>query len=142
MKRMLIGLLAVGAFPVLALADGEPKAAEVQTNLNVVWTLIAAVLVFMMQAGFALVETGFTRAKNAANIMMKNLMEISDLRNFNAERLPDQVLCAKRKHKTIYLFHVIIFSHPDLRSDMLGCRGQVLLHARVYDFRFLIQSWQ
>ena len=49
----------------------------VQTNLNVVWTLIAAILVFMMQAGFALVETGFTRAKNAANIMMKNLMDFA-----------------------------------------------------------------
>ena len=42
-------------------------APEVQTNLNVVWTLIAGILVFTMQAGFALVETGFTRAKNAAN---------------------------------------------------------------------------
>ena len=51
--------------------------AAVQTNLNVVWTLIAAILVFMMQAGFALVETGFTRAKNAANIMMKNLMDFA-----------------------------------------------------------------
>ena len=36
----------------------------VQHNLNIVWTLVAAILVFMMQAGFALVETGFTRAKN------------------------------------------------------------------------------
>lgn len=50
---------------------------EVQTNLNVVWTLIAGILVFTMQAGFALVETGFTRAKNAANIMMKNLMDFA-----------------------------------------------------------------
>ena len=49
----------------------------VQSNLNVVWTLVAAILVFMMQAGFALVETGFTRAKNAANIMMKNLMDFA-----------------------------------------------------------------
>lgn len=49
----------------------------VQTNLNVVWTLIAGILVFTMQAGFALVETGFTRAKNAANIMMKNLMDFA-----------------------------------------------------------------
>ena len=49
----------------------------VQNNLNVVWTLVAAVLVFLMQAGFALVETGFTRAKNAANIMMKNLMDFA-----------------------------------------------------------------
>ena len=58
----------------------EPSAIaapEVQTNLNVVWTLIAGILVFTMQAGFALVETGFTRAKNAANIMMKNLMDFA-----------------------------------------------------------------
>ena len=55
----------------------EITAPAVQTNLNVVWTLIAAILVFMMQAGFALVETGFTRAKNAANIMMKNLMDFA-----------------------------------------------------------------
>ena len=49
----------------------------VQDNLNVVWTLVAGILVFTMQAGFALVETGFTRAKNAANIMMKNLMDFA-----------------------------------------------------------------
>ena len=49
----------------------------IQHNLDVVWTLLAAILVFMMQAGFALVETGFTRAKNAANIMMKNLMDFA-----------------------------------------------------------------
>ncbi len=47
----------------------------VQTNLNVVWTLLAGVLVFFMQTGFALVETGLTRAKSAANIMMKNLFD-------------------------------------------------------------------
>ena len=40
-----------------------------------VWFLIGAALVFWMQAGFAMVETGFTRAKNAGNIIMKNLME-------------------------------------------------------------------
>ena len=49
----------------------------VQTHADYVWTLVAAVLVFFMQAGFALVETGFTRAKNAVNIMMKNLMDFS-----------------------------------------------------------------
>ncbi|MDA8137814.1 MAG: ammonium transporter [Desulfobacteraceae bacterium] len=47
----------------------------VQTHANYMWTLVAAALVFFMQAGFALVETGFTRAKNAINIMMKNLMD-------------------------------------------------------------------
>lgn len=39
------------------------------------WYLIGAALVFWMQAGFAMVETGFTRAKNAGNIIMKNLMD-------------------------------------------------------------------
>ena len=50
---------------------------ELQTNINIVWTCIAAFLVFFMQAGFAMVETGFTRAKNAVNILMKNLMDFS-----------------------------------------------------------------
>ena len=48
-----------------------------QNNLNVVWTIIAAFLVFFMQPGFAMVECGFTRAKNAVNILMKNLMDFS-----------------------------------------------------------------
>ncbi|MGE0326154.1 MAG: ammonium transporter [Polyangiaceae bacterium] len=43
--------------------------------VNYVWTVVAAILVFWMQAGFALVEAGFTRAKNTVNIMMKNLMD-------------------------------------------------------------------
>jgi len=50
---------------------------EIQNNINIVWTCIAAFLVFFMQAGFAMVETGFTRAKNAVNIIMKNLMDFS-----------------------------------------------------------------
>ncbi|MCR4689940.1 MAG: ammonium transporter [Lachnospiraceae bacterium] len=44
-------------------------------ELFAVWFLIGAALVFWMQAGFAMVETGFTRAKNAGNILMKNLMD-------------------------------------------------------------------
>ncbi len=52
-------------------------ATEVQHNLDFVWTLLAAFLVFFMQAGFAMVEVGFTRAKNAVNIIMKNLMDMS-----------------------------------------------------------------
>ncbi len=50
---------------------------KLQTNINVVWTCVAAFLVFFMQAGFAMVEAGFTRAKNAVNILMKNLMDFS-----------------------------------------------------------------
>ncbi len=49
----------------------------VQTHANYLWTMVAAALVFFMQAGFAMVEAGFTRAKNSINIMMKNLMDFS-----------------------------------------------------------------
>jgi len=66
------------------MTDAAKKAAWVKkttksgkTSADVVWTLIAAFLVFFMQAGFALVETGFTRAKNAVNIIMKNMMDFS-----------------------------------------------------------------
>ncbi|MBQ5311213.1 MAG: ammonium transporter, partial [Oscillospiraceae bacterium] len=47
----------------------------VTTEAFGIWFLIGAALVFFMQAGFAMVETGFTRAKNAGNIIMKNLMD-------------------------------------------------------------------
>ncbi|SCI88740.1 Ammonia transporter [uncultured Butyricicoccus sp.] len=50
---------------------------ELAASMDVGWTLVAAALVFFMQAGFAMVETGFTRAKNAGNIIMKNLMDFS-----------------------------------------------------------------
>jgi Amt family ammonium transporter len=45
-------------------------------SLDTIWTLVAAFLVFFMQPGFAMVETGFTRAKNAVNILMKNLVDV------------------------------------------------------------------
>jgi Amt family ammonium transporter len=48
---------------------------EQQVLLDTMWTLITAFLVFLMQAGFAMVEAGFTRQKNSANIVMKNLMD-------------------------------------------------------------------
>ena len=51
--------------------------AEVAGAVNEVWLVVAAILVMFMQAGFALVEAGFTRAKNAGNIIMKNFMDFS-----------------------------------------------------------------
>src|SRR5690554_7240453 len=45
--------------------------------IDTIWVLLAAVLVFFMQAGFAMVESGFTRAKNVGNIIMKNVMDFS-----------------------------------------------------------------
>ncbi len=47
---------------------------EVSAALDSIWIIIAAAMVFLMHAGFAMVETGFTRAKNAGNIIMKNFM--------------------------------------------------------------------
>ncbi len=49
--------------------------AELATGINTVWMLLAAMLVFFMQPGFALVEAGFTRTKNTANILMKNFVD-------------------------------------------------------------------
>ena len=47
------------------------------SSMDTIWVLLATALVFFMQAGFAMVETGFTRAKNAGNIIMKNLMDFA-----------------------------------------------------------------
>lgn len=53
----------------------ESAIADYAYSLNTVWVLITAVLVFFMQAGFSLVEAGFTRSKNTTNILFKNLMD-------------------------------------------------------------------
>ena len=50
---------------------------DVTIAINEVWLVLAAALVMFMQAGFALVEAGFTSAKNAGNIIMKNVMDFS-----------------------------------------------------------------
>lgn len=48
---------------------------ENYSAIDILWLLIATILIFMMQPGFAMLETGLTRAKNAGNVMMKNLMD-------------------------------------------------------------------
>ena len=76
LKVIPIALLFTFGLAIYAFAD-EPTAASNAVAINTVWTLVAAFLVFFMQPGFAMVEVGFTRAKNAANILMKNLMDFS-----------------------------------------------------------------
>lgn len=84
-KKALIALGLIAVTGARVWAGEEPPTVEanqtaiglVQTHADFLWTLIAAALVFFMQAGFALVEAGFTRAKNAINIIMKNLMDFS-----------------------------------------------------------------
>lgn len=79
-RKLISGVLAGATVP-LVVATGSVFAEEgdpiamLQGTLDNVWVLMAAVLVIFMQAGFALVEAGLTRAKNVANIMMKNLMD-------------------------------------------------------------------
>ncbi|HCW54025.1 MAG TPA: ammonium transporter [Clostridium sp.] len=50
---------------------------DINMAIDTFWVLIGGILVFWMQAGFAMVETGFTRSKNAGNIIMKNLMDFA-----------------------------------------------------------------
>ena len=45
------------------------------SSADVIWTLVAAAMVYFMQAGFAMCEAGMTRAKNTGNILMKNMMD-------------------------------------------------------------------
>ncbi len=81
-RKLLIPLFLL-LFPLITTAQASvpeevsnaDKIAELSTGLNTVWMLLAAMLVFFMQPGFALVEAGFTRSKNTANILMKNLVD-------------------------------------------------------------------
>jgi Amt family ammonium transporter len=76
----IVGLLSVlmliGPLATLGAAQ-EVSMAELVAAIDTVWVVVAAILVMFMQPGFALVEAGFTRAKNAGNIIMKNFMDFA-----------------------------------------------------------------
>lgn len=72
---LLVPLITTAQTSVPEEVSNADKIAELSTGLNTVWMLLAAMLVFFMQPGFALVEAGFTRSKNTANILMKNLVD-------------------------------------------------------------------
>ena len=77
LRRLSIPLLVSAlflAFSSIAFAQEGPETAELANAINIMWMLLAGFLVFFMQAGFALVETGFTRHKNVAHTMMMNIM--------------------------------------------------------------------
>lgn len=65
-------VLVVCLFPQIVMADN----AQLKTEVDTVWVITAAALVFFMQAGFALLESGMSRSKNAVNVVMKNYMDV------------------------------------------------------------------
>src|SRR3954454_13751270 len=79
-----LGLVVVLAMPSLALADGSTQQVaeskgglDVTIGLNSVWVIVAAILVMFMQAGFAFLEIGFSRSKNAGSVIAKILTNFS-----------------------------------------------------------------
>jgi Amt family ammonium transporter len=79
---VVLGLVAGGGVSwgeeaAVAAAGAKPAEAPAISLADTLWVLIAAILVFFMQAGFGMVEAGFTRAKNSVNILFKNVMDFS-----------------------------------------------------------------
>jgi len=73
----LILLMVLMLVPVVGAFAENLSTEEISDALDAIWLVLAAALVFFMQAGFAMVEIGLTRAKNAGNIIMKNLLDFS-----------------------------------------------------------------
>ncbi|WP_223700728.1 ammonium transporter [Sutcliffiella deserti] len=73
-----IGLLSTGGLLLGSTAHAQaPTVEALSVSMDMVWIMIGALLVFFMHAGFAMVESGFTRSKNSLNILMKNFLTIS-----------------------------------------------------------------
>jgi ammonium transporter, Amt family len=77
LKGALLGTTALLALPATALAQDGPSVEEVASSLNTTWVIVAAVLVMFMQAGFAFLEIGFSRMKNAGTGIAKILTNFS-----------------------------------------------------------------
>lgn len=71
-----LGLLMITLFTGTAFAQDDVTGA-ITVQIDIIWLFIGSFLVFWMQAGFAMVESGFSRAKNAANLLMKNLLDFA-----------------------------------------------------------------
>ncbi|WP_277674273.1 ammonium transporter [Piscibacillus halophilus] len=76
-KRILTIMIGLFFIPTVSFAATSQEVAPLIDSIDMVWMMLGAFLVFFMHAGFAMVETGFTRSKNALNILMKNMMTIA-----------------------------------------------------------------
>ncbi|MFD1019237.1 ammonium transporter [Thalassobacillus hwangdonensis] len=76
-KKIAILFAGLVGIPTISHAQANTELEAVISSVDMIWVMLAAFLVFFMHAGFAMVETGFTRSKNALNILMKNMMTIS-----------------------------------------------------------------
>ncbi|MDQ0162389.1 ammonium transporter [Aeribacillus alveayuensis] len=77
MKKKVFSLTTASFLVATSVFAEEPTVESIRSSLDMTWIMIAALLVFFMHAGFSMVESGFTRAKNALNILMKNFLTIS-----------------------------------------------------------------
>ena len=75
LSRVGILTLLLAVLPFFSLAAADNNMAEIVRGIDTFWVLIAAFLVFFMQAGFGMVEAGFIRAKNTTNILTKNFLD-------------------------------------------------------------------
>ena len=75
--RFLVLLAVLILVPAMGAFAEDLTSDQIQAAFDAIWLVMTGALVFFMQAGFAMVETGLTRAKNAGNIIMKNLMDFS-----------------------------------------------------------------
>lgn len=77
MKKKIGALLMLGLMTSTTAYAADPTVESVSASVDMMWVMFGAVLVFLMHAGFAMVETGFTRSKNALNILMKNMLTVA-----------------------------------------------------------------
>lgn len=76
MSKLSAGVLIGGLFILVTPASAGTAEANMQQAMDTVWVITAGALVFFMQAGFALLESGMARAKNSVNVVMKNYMDL------------------------------------------------------------------